>query len=252
MKKFLSSLLALTMILSLVIVPANAAAGDYTVTGLALNAKLADTDNAENAPTTVANGTTVYFSIDDTHVEVKNGQDEVTDATASYQWKKGSESVGTDAKKYSVELSTDQPSATVTVTCDVTYTKGDKSGTHQTLSKTFTVTNAQKAFEAAAKTVTYQGRTYTVPTGATPSVTIDTFDDEAIDNLTAKVGGTTTTITKTATNTFTLKSVDNAYSVTLTTTPSKVTGQALASLALALRPVAIITLLPSTLARALN
>lgn len=225
MKKFLSSLLALTMILSLVIVPANAAAGDYTVTGLALNAKLADTDNAENAPTTVANGTTVHFSIDDTHVEVKDGQDEVTDATASYQWKKGSESVGTNAKKYSVELSTDQPSATVTVTCDVTYTKGDKSGTHQTLSKTFTVTNAQKAFEAAAKTVTYQGRTYPVPTGATPSVTIDTFDDQTIDNLTAKVGGTTTTITKTEANTFTLKSVDNACSVTLTTTPSKVTGQ---------------------------
>lgn len=225
MKKFLSSLLALTMILSLVIVPANAAAGDYTVTGLALNAKLADTDNAENAPTTVANGTTVYFSIDDTNVEVKEGQTEVTDATASYQWKKGSESVGNDAKKYSVELSTDQPSATVTVSCDVTYTKDDKSGNHQTLSKTFTVTNAQKAFEAAAKTVTYQGRTYPVPTGATPSVTIDTFDDQTIDNLTAKVGGTTTTITKTVANTFTLKSVDNAYCVTLTTTPSKVTGQ---------------------------
>lgn len=228
MKKFLSSLLALTMILSLVIVPANAAAGDYTVTGLALNAKLADTDNAENAPTTVANGTTVYFSIDDTHVEVKDGQAEVTDATASYQWKKGSESVGTNAKKYSVELSTDQPSATVTVSCDVTYTKGDKSGTHQTLSKTFTVTNGQKAFEDATnKTVTYQGRTYTVPAGANPSVTIDTFDDQAIDNLTAKVGGTDTTITKTVANTFTLKSVDNAYSVTLTTTPSKVTGQTL-------------------------
>lgn len=228
MKKFLSSLLALTMILSLVIVPANAAAGDYTVTGLALNAKLADTDNAENAPTTVANGTTVYFSIDDTHVEVKDGQAEVTDATASYQWKKGSESVDINVKKYSVELSTDQPSATVTVSCDVTYTKGDKSGTHQTLSKTFTVTNGQKAFEDATnKTVTYQGRTYTVPAGANPSVTIDTFDDQAIENLTAKVGGTDTTITKTAANTFTLKSVDDAYSVTLTTTPSKVTGQTL-------------------------
>ena len=224
MKKFLSSLLALTMILSLVIVPANAAAGDYTVTGLALNAKLADTDNAENAPTTVANGTTVYFSIDDTHVEVKDGQAEVTDATASYQWKKGSESVGTNAKKYSVELSTDQPSATVTVSCDVTYTKGDKSGTHQTLSKTFTVTNGQKAFEDATnKTVTYQGRTYTVPAGANPSVTIDTFGKETtIESLTAKVGSTDTTITKTANNTFTLKSVDGKYSVTLTVAPQKV------------------------------
>ena len=224
MKKFLSSLLALTMILSLVIVPANAAAGDYTVTGLALNAKLADTDNAENAPTTVANGTTVYFSIDDTHVEVKDGQAEVTDATASYQWKKGSESVVTNAKKYSVELSTDQPSATVTVSCDVTYTKGDKSGTHQTLSKTFTVTNGQKAFEDATnKTVTYQGRTYTVPAGANPSVTIDTFGEETtIESLTAKVGSTDTTITKTANNTFTLKSVDGKYSVTLTVAPQKV------------------------------
>lgn len=162
MKKFLSSLLALTMILSLVIVPANAAAGDYTVTGLALNAKLADTDNAENAPTTVANGTTVYFSIDDTNVEVKEGQTEVTDATASYQWKKGSESVGTSAKKYSVELLTDQPFATVTVSCDVTYTKGDKSGTHQTLSKTFTVTNAQKAFENAITSISFNGRTFAV------------------------------------------------------------------------------------------
>ena len=227
MKKFLSSLLALTMILSLVIVPANAAAGDYTVTGLALNAKLADTDNAENAPTTVANGTTVYFSIDDTNVEVKEGQTEVTDATASYQWKKGSESVGTDAKKYSVELSTDQPSATVTVSCDVTYTKGDKSGKHQTLSKTFTVTNAQKAFEAAAKKVTYNGRKYSVTDN---SAKVYFFAGDTLD--TSKLGIEVTgsaysgaILTNKSGNTYTVKasSAENAPSVDITITSEKIT-----------------------------
>ena len=62
-------------------------------------------------------------------------------------------------------LTTTQASENVTVYCDVTYTMGDKSGT-QRVSKTFTVTNGQKAFEDATnKTVTYQGRTYTVPAG---------------------------------------------------------------------------------------
>ena len=37
MKKFLSSLLALTMILSLVIVPANAAVGDDTIKGVSVS-----------------------------------------------------------------------------------------------------------------------------------------------------------------------------------------------------------------------
>lgn len=37
MKKFLSSLLALTMILSLVIVPANAAVGDDKIEGVSMN-----------------------------------------------------------------------------------------------------------------------------------------------------------------------------------------------------------------------
>lgn len=223
MKKFLSSLLALTMILSLVIVPANAVAGDYTVTGLELSATVGEGGSATSAPSTIASGTSVSFSITGTAV-VKEGETpvDVTSVTPTYSWSDSS----SDATLKKV-LTTTQASENVTVYCDVTYTMGNKSGA-QRVSKTFTVTNGQKAFEDATnKTVTYQGRTYTVPAGANPSVTIDTFDDEAIDNLTAKVGGTDTTITKTVANTFTLKSVDNAYSVTLTTTPSKVTGQTL-------------------------
>ena len=218
MKKFLSSLLALTMILSLVIVPANAA-GDYTVTGLELSATVGEGGSATSAPSTIASGTSVNFSITGTAV-VKEGETpvDVTSVTPTYSWSDSS-----SAATLKKELTTTQASENVTVYCDVTYTTGGKSGT-QRVSKTFTVTNGQKAFEDATnKTVTYQGRTYTVPAGANPSVTIDTFGEETtIESLTAKVGSTDTTITKTANNTFTLKSVDGKYSVTLTVAPQKV------------------------------
>lgn len=228
MKKFLSSLLALTMILSLVIVPANATDNDaYTVTGSL---------SISPSTTTVVSGTnSTTLTASQNFTVVKNATSNlVTEATTLenptilYSW---SGTGVTDSKTSTLtltNLTTTSASETKTYTCTVTIKDGDTLVATREATATITVTNGQKAFEDATnKTVTYQGRTYTVPAGANPSVTIDTFDDEAIDNLTAKVGGTDTTITRTADNTFTLKSVDNAYSVTLTTTPSKVTGQTL-------------------------
>ena len=228
MKKFLSSLLALTMILSLVIVPANATDNDaYTVTGSL---------SISPSTTTVVSGTnSTTLTASQNFTVVKNATSNlVTEATTLenptilYSW---SGTGVTDSKTSTLtltNLTTTSASETKTYTCTVTIKDGDTLVATREATATITVTNGQKAFEDATnKTVTYQGRTYTVPAGAKPSVTIDTFDDEAIDNLTAKVGGTDTTITKTADNTFTLESVDNAYSVTLTTTPSKVTGQTL-------------------------
>lgn len=220
MKKFLSSLLALTMILSLVIVPANAATTD--------GATGAITITRSPASGTIKQGDTVTFSATAT-VTPKDGS--ATAATMSaVNWSvSGTGSTGTPSGNDYV-VTVGSTAFTVTCTANLSVGSGDDAVTVDSVSQTtdsIPVLSAQAAFEAAAKTVTYQGRTYTVPTGATPSVTIDTFDDEAIDNLTAKVGGTDTTITKTAANTFTLKSVDNVYSVTLTTTPSKVTGQTL-------------------------
>ena len=228
MKKFLSSLLALTMILSLVIVPANATDNDaYTVTGSL---------SISPSTTTVVSGTnSTTLTASQNFTVVKNAtSNPVTEATTLenptilYSW---SGTGVTDSKTSTLtltNLTTTSASETKTYTCTVTIKDGGTLVATREATATITVTNGQKAFEDATnKTVTYQGRTYTVPAGANPSVTIDTFDDEAIDNLTAKVGGTDTTITKTADNTFTLKSVDNAYSVTLTTTPSKVTGQTL-------------------------
>ena len=220
MKKFLSSLLALTMILSLVIVPANAATTD--------GATGAITITRSPASGTIKQGDTVTFSATAT-VTPKGGS--ATAATMSaVNWSvSGTGSTGTSSGNDYV-VTVGSAAFTVTCTANLSVGSGDNAVTVDSVSQTtdsIPVLSAQSAFEAAAKTVTYQGRTYTVPTGATPSVTIDTFDDEAIDNLTAKVGGTDTTITKTAANTFTLNSVDNVYNVTLTTTPSKVTGQTL-------------------------
>lgn len=228
MKKFLSSLLALTMILSLVIVPANATDNDaYTVTGSL---------SISPSTTTVVSGTnSTTLTASQNFTVVKNATSNlVTEATTLenptilYSW---SGTGVTDSKTSALtltNLTTTSASETKTYTCTVTIKDRDTPVATREATATITVTNGQKAFEDATnKTVTYQGRTYTVPAGVNPSVTIDTFDDEVIDNLTAKVGGTDTTITKTTDNTFTLNSVDDAYSVTLTTTPSKVTGQTL-------------------------
>ena len=224
MKKFLSSLLALTMILSLVIVPANATDNDaYTVTGsLSISPSTTTVVSGTNSTTLTASQN---FNV------VKNAtSNPVTEATTLenptilYSW---SGTGVTDSKTSTLtltNLTTTSASETKTYTCTVTIKDGDTLVATREATATITVTNGQKAFEDATnKTVTYQGRTYTVPAGASPSVTIDTFGEETtIESLTAKVGSTDTTITKTINNTFTLKSVDGKYSVTLTVVPQKV------------------------------
>lgn len=224
MKKFLSSLLALTMILSLVIVPANATDnGAYTVTGSL---------SISPSTTTVVSGTnSTTLTASQNFTVVKNAtSNPVTEATTLknptilYSW---SGPGVTDSKTSTLtltNLTTTSASETKTYTCTVTIKDGDTLVATREATATITVTNGQKAFEDATnKTVTYQGRTYTVPAGTNPSVTIDTFGEETtIESLTAKVGSTDTTITKTANNTFTLKSVDGKYSVALTVALQKV------------------------------
>lgn len=224
MKKFLSSLLALTMILSLVIVPANATDnGAYTVTGsLSISPSTTTVVSGTNSTTLTAsqNFTVVKNATSNTVTEATT----LENPTILYSW---SGTGVTDSKTSTLtltNLTTTSASETKTYTCTVTIKDGDTPVATREATATITVTNGQKAFEDATnKTVTYQGRTYTVPAGANPSVTIDTFGEETtIESLTAKVGSTDTTITKTAANTFTLKSVDGKYSVTLTVVPQKV------------------------------
>lgn len=224
MKKFLSSLLALTMILSLVIVPAQAhdtippssdAGYSISLGKLSIDIKGGDSDAEET--------TTATLTVP-------------TEAGDSYtcEWKSSDETKATvtvdSSDKTKATVTAKGKADNVTIYCVVTIPAAEDSGSSSTknavakINITDTKGDAKKAFEdSTSKTVTYKGRTYSVPAGATPSVEIDTFDNETtIDSLTAKVGSTDTTITKTADNTFTLKSVDGKYSVTLTVIPRKV------------------------------
>ena len=224
MKKFLSSLLALTMILSLVIVPAQAhdtippsSDTGYSISlgKLSIDIKGGDSDAEET--------TTATLTVP-------------TEAGDSYtcEWKSSDETKATvtvdSSDKTKATVTAKGKADNVTIYCVVTIPADEDGGSSSTknavakINITDTKGDAKKAFEdSTSKTVTYKGRTYSVPAGATPSVTIDTFDNETtIDSLTAKVGSTDTTITKTADNTFTLKSVDGKYYVTLTVAPQKV------------------------------
>lgn len=176
MKKFLSSLLALTMILSLVIVPAQAHDG-LTVSGLSMEAK--NGQDTISASDTVANGTTVTLSIDKSAASITDGSDSVSDGSYSYKWD-GSDS--NTSETYQKRLETNKPTDTISVSCVVTYTNSDnsKSGS-QTVTRQFTVVNAQAAFEAAVKqaTVTFKGRTYSANSGTT-EFAIDLFGSETL------------------------------------------------------------------------
>ena len=224
MKKFLSSLLALTMILSLVIVPANAAAGDYTVTGLELSATVGEGGSATSAPSTIASGTSVSFSITGTAV-VKEGETpvDVTSVTPTYSWSDSS-----SAATLKKELTTTKASENVTVYCDVTYTTGGKSGT-QRVSKTFTVVNAQKAFEDAITSISFNGRTFAVDNLSNAKLigAEEQIDATSFNSNLGKTNATYGTITYTYSGTtLTVKATKDATELTkqFTINPSRISS----------------------------
>ena len=172
MKKFLSSLLALTMILSLVIVPANAATtagatGSFTISG----------------PTTASEGDTVSFSITNPKITY-NGTDYAA-TVSNYQWTGLGDSVTANTETYSGTVGNQNLSINCTVTLNATVGSGESvtqvtvENSTLTTAKSVTVTTKQAAFEAAVKqaTVTYKGRTYSFNNST--SVTIDKFSADS-------------------------------------------------------------------------
>ena len=235
MKKFLSSLLALTMILSLVIVPANA---DSTPSGSA-------TPNVSGAMG--SNGAalvdnTLTFTL--TNLSVTDDRGTVGETlTPSVTWSVGGHAI--QGNSYRV-ASTDNGTLSVTYTGTISYqlttTTGDGASASSTTNETVniegstsvTVSNPQADFSAAAKKITYQGREYSVPAGATPSVTIDKFDgdpDFSASNLDVAVTGYTITSSNVSYsgNTLTVKTGSNASdpSVAITVNSTPVSGQTL-------------------------
>ena len=174
MKKFLSSLLALTMILSLVIVPANAATTD--------GAAGAITITRSPASGTIKQGDTVTFSATAT-VTPKDGS--ATAATMSaVNWSvSGTGSTGTPSGNDYV-VTVGSAAFTVTCTANLSVGSGDDTVTVDSVSSTtdqIAVLSNQEAFEAAVKqaTVTFKGRTYSANSGTT-TFAIDLFGSETL------------------------------------------------------------------------
>ncbi|MDY4396031.1 MAG: hypothetical protein SPE62_03155, partial [Oscillospiraceae bacterium] len=175
MKKFLSSLLALTMILSLVIVPANAA---DSITATASSIKVGET-------------TTLTAFDKPTEVTVEGTKYTVTSDAPTYNWTSGTPAHATvpdDGHTSNTVVVTGVAAGNSVITCTMTvsYTipahdQVAESTAQTTVSDTYTVTvtDPQAAFEAAPKTVTYKGRSYQVKDN---SVTIDLFGSETIAN----------------------------------------------------------------------
>lgn len=184
MKKFLSLLLALTLVLSLVVVPARAADGTPPatpeITGLTVN-----------TPSNVNRGDNVTFTISGTPAITTGG----TVQSTEYSWNVGSyfrinAGAGT-AASVSANAIDDTTATTVfcTVTCTYTVTENG-----QEVTKTATKPISTEEFAIADKllpgditTVTFNGRTYSVTDGA---VNISLLEGETIDNANNKWSAT--------------------------------------------------------------
>ena len=229
MKKFLSSLLALTMILSLVVVPANATvtdSSDYNFNGGVT--VTADKTSVESGSNTVNLTATSNLTV------TKKSDNSSVTPTLEYSWSEGASQNSTDENKATVSnLSTSNASDKKTYTCTVTYKVEGTAIAERSDSVTITVTNAQKAFEAAVKqaTVTFKGRTYSFNNST--SVTIDKFSADSktlsAEDLRLNVTGyNSAVITKNGDN-WAVKSSSaaDALSVSVTVNYTPVTGQTL-------------------------
>ena len=236
MKKFLSSLLALTMILSLVIVPANAATGDtgaadtavtdstmpdptlppdpetpevtYTVSKPVITVKAG---GEKTTKTSFPKGTALSFSVAAPTV-TKNGETMANGYDLEYTW--------TGAKQDSTVKTTATATPTEKGSLDVTCTVNVKVGGEQVATATsdttkLTITDPQDAFNNAPKAVIYKGRSYEVKNN---EVTIDLFGSETIANADLAVSasgvavekGTFTAAEGNSDATLVIKSKDNS------------------------------------------
>ena len=226
MKKFLSSLLALTMILSLVIVPANAT-DQALAEGYTLSGSFSVTANKNS----VANGEQVTLTAAEI-TATKTGATKQPTFTYTYNW--GTDTTATtEGARTATATPTTTNAAGETKTYSCTLVIMDTTKNTKVLEKTESVrvgvTNAQAAFDAAAKTLTFKGRTYAV---SNHTVTIYTFTDDGEISFTGSdvsvtgYNGVTITKKKGETNVWTLShgEAPNTLTYDVTVTESKVSA----------------------------
>lgn len=176
MKKFLSSLLALTMILSLVIVPANAAVTNNDVTGASLSqSSLALTKGGATATLSVQGDTPKLSSDNTTAVTFK-----------SAAWTTGNRNI---ASVNSSGVVTPVGAGETKIYCTATYeytpaaTQENQSPSAVEVLQDFecSVTVADAFLASDVQSVTVNGRTYSVNDG---SATVYTYGDENLASAT--------------------------------------------------------------------
>lgn len=174
MKKFLSLLLALTMVMSLVIVPAraDAPADGYAITGKATI--------SASASTSVDRGTEITFTLDTSSLGVTKTEDGTTTSLNSetdyrfdYVWSGATaQGNGLSAKVTPMTPGTLNPS------CTIKAIVGSTVVAQQVVALATAITVNDKLLPGDITTVTFNGRTYSVTDG---TVNISLLDKEKID-----------------------------------------------------------------------
>lgn len=173
MKKFLSLLLALTLVLSLVVVPARAGApaDGYAITGKATI--------SASASTSVDRGTEITFTLDTSSLGVTKTEDGTTTSLNSetdyrfdYVWSGATaQGNGLSAKVTPMTPGTLNPS------CTIKAIVGSTVVAQQVVALATGITVNDKLLPGDITTVTFNGRTYSVTNGA---VNISLLDKETI------------------------------------------------------------------------
>lgn len=237
MKKFLSSLLALTMILSLVIVPARATNG-YSVTGDGFS--ITGTGVMDNAVTltkgTDSSKNSIQLSVSANSLGLQKdpvGEAEastISGATASYRWTITGDAVTADkTNEANITLTAAKKSSEpVRVSCTITMT-GKDGETDVSASKTstntiaVTVTDPQGDFAAAIESIGFGGKNYPVSNG---KVSVPTHNENEFASGTWSVNfkqGTGYNATASFNSNVLTISGSNGESAQITVTPVPVT-----------------------------
>lgn len=196
MKKFLSSLLALTMILSLVIVPANAtdASSTLTVSGTKPVEVGESTTLSVSVPTTVTVGGKTY-----------NVKTTTPATTASWTIADSSsdkvEFVGTNSNTNSVTVRGKAAGdATINVSMNVTYITSEANAATETTdtatvngSATVNVKSANEAFRKAITSIDLNGHHFSVSDVSNNELTFKLIGSESVGTATSNLGTSDTT-----------------------------------------------------------
>ena len=204
MKKFLSLLLALTLVLSLVVVPARADADPV--------------DGAQLSPATVTLkiGKTATLSVDSTYAKLTSDQSKTLTFKNVTDWASSQKGVATVADGVVTAVAV----GTTNITCTANYTYIDGDNAEQTVSQHLTRQVTVEAYDyvSVVKSLTYNGRTYAVTktndTTGTAAMCYDKGDTAEAIATAANWG-----VVKDTKDTATIKSVTgNLASVTVTVT----------------------------------